>query len=125
MSSIDTIKYLIHYNHIIKELHYELLNMQNKIVTFQWIRSHAGFCGNKAADALARKRTTSKYIIKNYKKPVSVFYKLSTKTAFKNHWQDLWTNCEKGRYTFNILNKIDFNIIYFLSGHRSFPDFLH
>ena len=109
-----------------------MVNLQNKIIFIKWIKAHVGTKGNERADQLAKE-----VIIHKYDKILDIKYPKSLlKRFFKNkiqdEWQLSWENSDKGRNTFEIINKVDKNylcknqvVTYFLTGHGSFPSFLY
>lgn len=91
---------------IINEIYYTLYKIQNKgiVTSIVWIPSHVGIKGNEEADKIARKYNGEEIL---YKKETNKkeLYKEIDKMAIEI-WQDRWDNAEKGKFYYQINNKV-------------------
>lgn len=87
--------------------------------------------GNERADDLAKTATTLNIPVKEIPFSTSIIKSYFKKKILLD-WQHSWTHSNKGRDTYDILNKINPDFIApsivipnYLSGHGSFPTFLY
>lgn len=99
-----------------------------------WIWGHTNIEGNVIADNLAKSPILDPTVISHtilYPLPAS-FLKLISLSYLIQDWESLWHSAPARLYTFQFFQKPTLNlhtddqtIIYFLTGHRSFPSFLY
>lgn len=99
-----------------------------------WIRGHNNTDGNEQADTLAKSPLLDPNVQCNtINIPLAPSYvKDQLKKHLLNTWKEHWHTDPSGLYTFNFiqsptlfLQTDDQVVLYFLSGHGSFPSFLH
>lgn len=119
-------------NEIVLDIFRKMLANPGKNLKICWIKAHAGFAGNERADTLAKEAIAAGGfdIEVSLPYPVSVF-NIYNREKIINDWQTRWQVTDKGRDTYQILNKVDLTFIspnriftYFASGHGSFPAYL-
>lgn len=132
-SSVSSLENIFPTNKIIFDIYGLLHQNPEKFIQIAWIKAHAGIDGNERADQLAK----SVLLDNQFDEYIDVLYPVSlVNRHFKNKlltdWQEYWSTSDKGRDTYEVLNKVDVDfvcthrlIIYFISGHGSFPSFLY
>ncbi|KAG8155780.1 hypothetical protein JTE90_025414, partial [Oedothorax gibbosus] len=102
----------------------------SRFIRLNWIRAHAGFLGNELADFLAGSSVGLVPVCTRVRYPSSVL-KNFYRERMRDGWQARWTDSDKGRFTYNIFNTVDFKLkfknrvlVYFATGHGSFPTYL-
>lgn len=115
---------------LISQIRDTILKIPSKHFYLTWVRGHSGVVGNERADALAGQATSRPDFSCTVPVPIS-FIKKQIKTEILSCWQESWTNSTKGRLTFSIFNTVDLQLkcnnetlIYFFTGHGSFPSYL-
>lgn len=120
-------------NIIIKEVFESMVQNPDKALTIGWIKAHAGNPGNERADELAKGAIIAiQADIQDFQKfPISLVKKYCRDNVLKE-WKIYWKNSKKGRETYEIIKKVDFNYVcskqviqYFVTSHGSFPAFLY
>lgn len=110
-----------------------MINNPDKTVYISWVKAHVGLEGNERADFLAKAAIADG---EDVLKEIIKFPKSCLNNWLKNKvladWQNDWSVLDKGRDTFSVINKVNNDFIctdqvaqYFISGHGSFPAFLH
>lgn len=111
----------------------QLIKQTKILVYITWVKGHANIEGNTLVDAIANETAQYKLHKKNLqiKLPHSYLNKI-LKIYEKEKWQTQWDITECGRYTYNIIKNVDYELhcpdrvsLYFLTGNGSFPTFLH
>jgi ribonuclease HI len=106
-------------------------SLHNSRIVINWVKAHVGYCGNELAELAARNAIYTENEVQLHAFPAS-YLRLELKNEMKTRWQDFWTNSLNGRYTFEIVKEVNFELIftnavliYFVTGAGSFPQFLH
>ena len=95
---------------LVREILHKLqcLKMKRISVSFEWIPAHVGIHGNEIADTLAKNATKRKAIDFEIKLSKNDLETKSYK-VYLDEWQKDWDTSLKGRFLYNIQNKVTDN----------------
>lgn len=133
LSSTFTLGHMFPNNEIAKDIFEVAQTIQHKLIFISWVKAHVGLIGNERADLLAKNAILGGDDVEQLvvKFPISSIKKWCKDMSLAE-WQRDWNNSDKGRDTYTVLNKVNrdfvcFNFVahYFITGHGSFPAYLH
>ncbi|GBM90959.1 hypothetical protein AVEN_131503-1, partial [Araneus ventricosus] len=96
----------------------------NRNILIRWVKAHVSYRGNEEADTLAKKAITEGVIVKALKPRWEL--------KRQKKWQNLWGNGNTGRCVHKVFKTVHLKSVFwtreeilFVTGHGSFPSFLH
>ncbi|KFM80483.1 Hypothetical protein in type-1 retrotransposable element R1DM, partial [Stegodyphus mimosarum] len=112
----------------IKDLYRQAITTQT--VKFKWIKAHVGHHGNELADDRAKRATLKEEVDFCLPTPKARFTR-RLRDLLLREWQTRWESSEKGRHTFQFINKVCTKVLHgnhyinqVLTGHGRFPHYL-
>jgi ribonuclease HI len=108
--TIDSLKNARNHKYIIENIRSQLrvLEKDNWMINFRWVKGHTGIYGNEIADRLAKEAAEKKTII--YSKVLKNIIKSEIRKTNIEKWQREWDTSIKGQETKNFFQTLSIDL---------------